>query len=208
MPQFCLLAVAECSQIQVKVKKKNTAVHRPATVVKTNSSDTDLQCNLPAHGTGWDQSGSLIIDPLRHQIWWLIIIREDLAAETDEQRRDQTPSTSWRFAQWQMNESTVSCNNVVTNMGFKIKPCSLPSCACLQEHFWSIDKAETKLAPRLTIQVWDNDKFSFDDYLGKLTLQCAMIIITSVWFCSTNADIVVVVLQTIYWGNYAMMCVR
>lgn len=40
-------------------------------------------------------------------------------------------------------------------------------CLCLQEHFWSFDKAETKLAPRLTIQVWDNDKFSFDDYLGK-----------------------------------------
>lgn len=38
---------------------------------------------------------------------------------------------------------------------------------CLQEHFWSIDKEETKLVPRLTIQVWDNDKFSFDDYLGK-----------------------------------------
>lgn len=39
--------------------------------------------------------------------------------------------------------------------------------AHLQEHFWSIDKAETKLAPKLIIQVWDNDKFSFDDYLGK-----------------------------------------
>lgn len=37
----------------------------------------------------------------------------------------------------------------------------------MQEHFWSLDKAETKLVPKLTIQVWDNDKFSFDDYLGK-----------------------------------------
>lgn len=36
-----------------------------------------------------------------------------------------------------------------------------------QEHFWSVDKAETKLVPKLTIQIWDNDKFSFDDYLGK-----------------------------------------
>lgn len=44
---------------------------------------------------------------------------------------------------------------------------SPPVSVCLQEHFWSIDKEETKLAPRLTIQVWDNDKFSFDDYLGK-----------------------------------------
>ncbi|KAE8279305.1 Dysferlin Dystrophy-associated fer-1-like protein Fer-1-like protein 1 [Larimichthys crocea] len=39
-----------------------------------------------------------------------------------------------------------------------------------KEHFWSLDKAETKVAPRLTIQVWDNDKFSFDDYLGHLVM--------------------------------------
>uniref|UniRef100_A0A7N6B9U4 C2 domain-containing protein n=1 Tax=Anabas testudineus TaxID=64144 RepID=A0A7N6B9U4_ANATE len=39
-----------------------------------------------------------------------------------------------------------------------------------KEHFWSIDKAETKLAPKLNIQVWDNDKFSFDDYLGHLVM--------------------------------------
>ncbi|XP_061921542.1 dysferlin isoform X1 [Entelurus aequoreus] len=39
-----------------------------------------------------------------------------------------------------------------------------------KEHFWSLDKAETKLAPKLTIQVWDNDKFSFDDYLGHLVM--------------------------------------
>lgn len=37
---------------------------------------------------------------------------------------------------------------------------------CLQDHFWSLDKAETKVPPKLTIQIWDNDKFSFDDYLG------------------------------------------
>lgn len=40
-------------------------------------------------------------------------------------------------------------------------------CVSVQEHFWNIDKAETKLPPKLTIQIWDNDKFSFDDYLGK-----------------------------------------
>uniref|UniRef100_A0A4W6EV00 Dysferlin, limb girdle muscular dystrophy 2B (autosomal recessive) n=1 Tax=Lates calcarifer TaxID=8187 RepID=A0A4W6EV00_LATCA len=39
-----------------------------------------------------------------------------------------------------------------------------------KEHFWSMDKAETKLAPKLTIQIWDNDKFSFDDYLGHLVM--------------------------------------
>ncbi|XP_015245923.1 PREDICTED: dysferlin isoform X3 [Cyprinodon variegatus] len=39
-----------------------------------------------------------------------------------------------------------------------------------KEHFWSIDKAETKVAPKITIQIWDNDKFSFDDYLGHIVM--------------------------------------
>uniref|UniRef100_A0A4W4HL56 C2 domain-containing protein n=1 Tax=Electrophorus electricus TaxID=8005 RepID=A0A4W4HL56_ELEEL len=39
-----------------------------------------------------------------------------------------------------------------------------------KEHFWSLDKAETKLPPKLILQVWDNDKFSFDDYLGCLEM--------------------------------------
>lgn len=39
-----------------------------------------------------------------------------------------------------------------------------------KEHFWSLDKAETKIPPKLTIQIWDNDKFSFDDYLGHLVM--------------------------------------
>ncbi|XP_024913615.1 dysferlin isoform X2 [Cynoglossus semilaevis] len=39
-----------------------------------------------------------------------------------------------------------------------------------KEHFWSMDKVETKVSPKLTIQIWDNDKFSFDDYLGHLAL--------------------------------------
>lgn len=41
----------------------------------------------------------------------------------------------------------------------------------MQEHFWSLDKAEMKVPPKLTIQIWDNDKFSFDDYLGTITWQ-------------------------------------
>ncbi|XP_076145199.1 dysferlin [Alosa pseudoharengus] len=39
-----------------------------------------------------------------------------------------------------------------------------------KEHFWSLDKAESKLPPKITIQIWDNDKFSFDDYLGCLDM--------------------------------------
>ncbi|GAA6104320.1 dysferlin isoform X1 [Tachysurus ichikawai] len=39
-----------------------------------------------------------------------------------------------------------------------------------KEHFWSLDKAATKIPPKITIQIWDNDKFSFDDYLGCLEM--------------------------------------
>lgn len=39
-----------------------------------------------------------------------------------------------------------------------------------KEHFWSLDKKETKVPPKITIQIWDNDKFSFDDHLGCLEM--------------------------------------
>ena len=40
----------------------------------------------------------------------------------------------------------------------------------LQEHFWSLDETELHMAPNLMIQIWDNDKFSADDFLGTLEL--------------------------------------
>uniref|UniRef100_A0A8C9NWH8 Dysferlin n=1 Tax=Serinus canaria TaxID=9135 RepID=A0A8C9NWH8_SERCA len=39
-----------------------------------------------------------------------------------------------------------------------------------KEHFWSLDKTENKIPPQLIIQIWDNDKFSFDDYLGSIQM--------------------------------------
>ncbi len=45
-----------------------------------------------------------------------------------------------------------------------------------KEHFWSLDETEIKLPPVLTIQVWDNDKFSADDFLGQLSLNLNQII--------------------------------
>ncbi|XP_053112312.1 dysferlin isoform X2 [Hemicordylus capensis] len=39
-----------------------------------------------------------------------------------------------------------------------------------KEHFWSLDKTENKVPPQLLLQIWDNDKFSFDDYLGSIQL--------------------------------------
>lgn len=40
----------------------------------------------------------------------------------------------------------------------------------LQEHFWNLDKTEFRIPPKLIIQIWDNDKFSLDDYLGETIL--------------------------------------
>lgn len=37
-----------------------------------------------------------------------------------------------------------------------------------QEHFWNLDKTEYRFPPKLIIQIWDNDKFSLDDYLGEV----------------------------------------
>ncbi|KAM9462377.1 myoferlin isoform 1-T1 [Clarias gariepinus] len=39
-----------------------------------------------------------------------------------------------------------------------------------KEHFWSLDKTEFRIPPQLVIQIWDNDKFSLDDYLGTVEL--------------------------------------
>ncbi|XP_069012003.1 myoferlin-like isoform X1 [Embiotoca jacksoni] len=39
-----------------------------------------------------------------------------------------------------------------------------------KENFWSLDKTEFRIPPKLIVQVWDNDKFSLDDYLGTLEL--------------------------------------
>ncbi|XP_053314071.1 dysferlin isoform X2 [Spea bombifrons] len=39
-----------------------------------------------------------------------------------------------------------------------------------KDHFWSMDKTESKVPPNLMFQIWDNDKFSFDDYLGSVQL--------------------------------------
>lgn len=39
-----------------------------------------------------------------------------------------------------------------------------------KEHFWSLDNTEFRIPPKLIVQIWDNDKFSLDDYLGALEL--------------------------------------
>ncbi|XP_075458023.1 myoferlin-like isoform X3 [Ascaphus truei] len=43
-----------------------------------------------------------------------------------------------------------------------------------KDHLWSLDKITTKLPPKLIIQVWDNDKFSFDDFLARNPERCSL----------------------------------
>ncbi|EDV22852.1 uncharacterized protein TRIADDRAFT_28445, partial [Trichoplax adhaerens] len=50
----------------------------------------------------------------------------------------------------------------------------MPAEKCLviskKKHFWSLDKTTQMIPPVLQVQIWDNDLFSPDDYLGTLEL--------------------------------------
>ena len=35
-----------------------------------------------------------------------------------------------------------------------------------KEHFWSLDETEERIEPRFSVQVWDNELISADDFLG------------------------------------------
>ncbi len=39
---------------------------------------------------------------------------------------------------------------------------------CAQDHFYSLTKTERHLPPILTLQIWDNDLFNPDDFIGQL----------------------------------------
>ncbi|XP_053548396.1 myoferlin isoform X2 [Bombina bombina] len=59
-----------------------------------------------------------------------------------------------------------------------------------KEHFWSLDKTEFKLPPRLILQIWDNDKFSLDDYLGFVELDLHRTIIPAKTPEKCNLDVI------------------
>ncbi|KAM4715581.1 myoferlin-like [Anableps anableps] len=54
--------------------------------------------------------------------------------------------------------------------GFDYLPAEQLCLISKKEHFWSLDNTEFRIPPRLMVQIWDNDKFSLDDYLGMLEL--------------------------------------
>ncbi|KAM6956281.1 myoferlin [Aplochiton taeniatus] len=54
--------------------------------------------------------------------------------------------------------------------GFDYLPAEQLCLVSRKEHFWNLDKTEFRTPPKLMIQIWDNDKFSLDDYLGTVEL--------------------------------------
>nr|XP_020461857.1 myoferlin-like [Monopterus albus] len=54
--------------------------------------------------------------------------------------------------------------------GFDYLPAEELCLVSKKEHFWSLDKTEFRIPPKMIVQIWDNDKFSLDDYLGSVEL--------------------------------------
>ncbi|XP_045925077.1 myoferlin-like [Micropterus dolomieu] len=54
--------------------------------------------------------------------------------------------------------------------GFDYLPAEQLCLVSKKEHFWSLDKTEFRIPPKIIVQIWDNDKFSLDDYLGSMEL--------------------------------------
>ncbi|XP_038155666.1 myoferlin-like isoform X4 [Cyprinodon tularosa] len=54
--------------------------------------------------------------------------------------------------------------------GFDYLPAEQLCLVSKKENFWSLDNTEFRIPPKLIVQIWDNDKFSLDDYLGVLEL--------------------------------------
>uniref|UniRef100_A0A671LQH0 Myoferlin-like n=1 Tax=Sinocyclocheilus anshuiensis TaxID=1608454 RepID=A0A671LQH0_9TELE len=86
--------------------------------------------------------------------WWMPGMEED-KQKTDVHFRslDGDGNFNWRFV-----------------FGFDYLPAEQLCMVSRKEHFWNLDKTEFRIPPKLIIQVWDNDKFSLDDYLGTVEL--------------------------------------
>uniref|UniRef100_A0A8C9VK30 Myoferlin n=1 Tax=Scleropages formosus TaxID=113540 RepID=A0A8C9VK30_SCLFO len=85
---------------------------------------------------------------------WMTGMEED-KQKTDVHYRslDGDGNFNWRFV-----------------FGFDYLPAEQLCLVSKKEHFWSLDKTEFRIPPKLIIQIWDNDKFSLDDYLGNVEL--------------------------------------
>lgn len=48
-----------------------------------------------------------------------------------------------------------------------------------QEHIYNLHKTKEFLKPKLVIEIWDDDKFTFDDFLGKVIFLSLMHLVAS-----------------------------
>ncbi|XP_062256997.1 myoferlin isoform X1 [Platichthys flesus] len=62
------------------------------------------------------------------------------------------------------------------SFGFDYLPAEQLCVVSRKEHFWNLDKSEFRIPPKLIVQIWDNDKFSLDDYLGSIELDLLSLI--------------------------------
>ncbi|CAB1341784.1 unnamed protein product, partial [Coregonus sp. 'balchen'] len=85
---------------------------------------------------------------------WMPGMEED-KQKTDVHYRslDGDGSFNWRFV-----------------FGFDYLPAEQLCLVSRKEHFWNLDQTEFRTPPKLIVQIWDNDKFSLDDYLGTVEL--------------------------------------
>ncbi|XP_056626816.1 myoferlin isoform X1 [Triplophysa dalaica] len=91
---------------------------------------------------------------------WMAGMEED-KQKTDVHYRslDGDGNFNWRFV-----------------FGFEYLPAEQLCLVSKKEHFWNLDKTELRIPPKLNIQIWDNDKFSLDDYLGAIELDLQRLI--------------------------------
>ncbi|XP_041829318.1 myoferlin-like isoform X2 [Melanotaenia boesemani] len=60
--------------------------------------------------------------------------------------------------------------------GFDFLPAEQLCLVSKKEHFWSLDNTEFRIPPKMIVQIWDNDKFSLDDYLGTVELDLCKLV--------------------------------
>ncbi|XP_067657682.1 myoferlin-like isoform X1 [Haliotis asinina] len=84
-------------------------------------------------------------------VGWLQGIDEKQETDVHYRSLDGTGNFNWRFV-----------------FPFEYLPAEQTMVVRRKEHFWSLDETELHLSPMLSCQIWDNDKFSADDFLGTL----------------------------------------
>ncbi|TPP67093.1 Myoferlin [Fasciola gigantica] len=100
----------------------------------------------------------LLFSPLQPNIeqGWLAGIDERQMTDVHYRSLDGEGNFNWRFI-----------------FPFHYLPAENTVVVRRKEHFWSLDTTETRIRPTLIMQVWDNDLFSADDFLGTLELNLA-----------------------------------